>query len=153
MSCTQRRTSASVAPASIRYAAERRAEGGAFNEPRSVATRLRRPSGHVSDATASTIASPMSSGSGGGGLEIESAPRVDGDAYVARTAWADEGLAEVCRHLLVTADTRLREADHAVGARLGDERGAIEKRFDRSRASAGAAGTSIRISRPSSKLR
>ena len=71
----------------------------------------------------------MSSGSGGGGLEIDSAPRVDRDAHVAGAARADEVLAEVRRHLLVPADARLREADHAVGARLGDERGAIEKRL------------------------
>src|SRR5262249_5666577 len=77
-SAIQRPTSASVAAASSRYAVDRRAEGGAFREPRRVETRLLRPSGHVSDATASTTASPMSSGNGGGALAIDADPRVDG---------------------------------------------------------------------------
>src|SRR6516225_10140556 len=75
---TQRLTLASVAAPSRRYAEERRAEGGARSDPLSVATRLRRPSGQVSDATACTIAAPMSSGRGGG-LEDDVRPRVGGE--------------------------------------------------------------------------
>ena len=75
----------------------------------------------MSEATASTIASPMSSGSGGGGLEIDADPRVDGTHTSQLAARPDEGLAEVRGHLLVAAYARLRERDDPVGTRLGDE--------------------------------
>ena len=84
----------------------------------------------MSEATASTIASPMSAGSGGGGLEIDADPRVDGTQTSQLPHGPDEGLAEVCGHLLVAAHARLRERDDSVGTRLGNEARAVEKRFD-----------------------
>ena len=106
----------------------------------------------MSDATASTIASPMSSGSGGGGLEIDADPRVEG----AHTSQAPHGARTPRRSARpparagTRASPRTRRSGRHVTRRRGSRgRGAPR----RARASAGAAVRSMRIRRPSSKSR
>ena len=107
---TQRRTSASVAASSRPNDREARADGGAETDPRSIATRDRRPSGQQRRSTASTIGCRHVIGERSRAVAAAGAARHRRVADVADAAGRLERLPEVLRDLEVAAAAALAKS-------------------------------------------
>ena len=103
-----------------------------LSDPRSVATRLRRPSGQRSEATASRR-SPRRRRRGADGKPRRPRGALACGAHVAHRTELRERLAEVLGDLRMPAGARLCEGHNPVGARFGDEPGPLQQLLDAGR--------------------